>query len=208
MIEPNPSNTAKSVRFSLRELCIVALLVCITAGFFSWARIEPGAIILVAVAAFATIAFTIYALTHWSLLPIIAWTAAIFVVGFCLGPFPRFGAHEAARRVQCSNHLRQIGLALHNYHDFYGSLPPAFVADSHGKPIHSWRVLILPFMENKQSTTNIGSTSPGTARTIPNCMARSCTPLPAPRDPVGRQEPTRAMSSWAVQGQHGPVTNQ
>ncbi len=149
MTEPNPSNAVKSGRFSLLELCIVTLLVCITAGLFSWARIEPGAIVLVAVAAFATTVFTVYTLTHWSLMSIIVWTAVIFVVGICAMPFSRFGAREAARRMQCSNHLRQIGLALHNYHDTYGSLPPAYVADADGKPIHSWRVLILPFMENK-----------------------------------------------------------
>src|SRR6476469_182788 len=57
-------------------------------------------------------------------------------------------AREAARRMQCSNHLKQIGLALQNYHDTFGSLPPAYLADSQGKPIHSWRVLILPFLEN------------------------------------------------------------
>src|SRR5207248_11120546 len=53
-------------------------------------------------------------------------------------------AREAARRTQCSNNLRQIGLALHNYAQVYGSFPPAFVADEEGKPMHSWRVLILP----------------------------------------------------------------
>ncbi len=149
MTEPDSPLAPNSGRFSLLELCIVTLLVCITAGLFTWARIEPGAILLVAVAAFATIAFTIYALTHWSLLPIVGWTAAIFVIGFCLGPFPRTGGREAARRMQCSNHLKQIGLALQNYHDTYGSLPPAYIADQTGKPIHSWRVLILPFMEQK-----------------------------------------------------------
>jgi len=38
-------------------------------------------------------------------------------------------------------------LALHNYHSNYGAFPPAYLADSNGKPMHSWRVLILPFME-------------------------------------------------------------
>jgi len=56
-------------------------------------------------------------------------------------------AREAARRMQCSNNLKQIGLALHNYHDKYGCFPPAFTVDENGQPLHSWRVLILPFIE-------------------------------------------------------------
>ncbi|PHR93513.1 MAG: hypothetical protein COA78_32765 [Blastopirellula sp.] len=58
-------------------------------------------------------------------------------------------AREAARRMQCTNHLKQLGLALHNYHDTYGTLPPAYIADANGKPMHSWRVLILPFIEEQ-----------------------------------------------------------
>jgi hypothetical protein len=58
-------------------------------------------------------------------------------------------AREAARRSSCQNNLKQIALALHNYNDVYGSLPPAYVADENGKPMHSWRVLILPFLEQQ-----------------------------------------------------------
>jgi hypothetical protein len=54
---------------------------------------------------------------------------------------------EASYRACCINQLKQIGIALHNYHDRYGSFPPAYVADADGKPMHSWRVLLLPFME-------------------------------------------------------------
>jgi len=56
-------------------------------------------------------------------------------------------AREAARRAQCMNNLKQIGLALHNYHNMYNAFPPAYIADASGKPMHSWRVLILPFLE-------------------------------------------------------------
>lgn len=55
-------------------------------------------------------------------------------------------ARVAARRTQCTNNLKQIGLALHNYHDVYGTYPPAYVADEEGNPMHSWRVLILPYL--------------------------------------------------------------
>ncbi|WP_164101687.1 DUF1559 domain-containing protein [Candidatus Laterigemmans baculatus] len=58
-------------------------------------------------------------------------------------------SREAARRVSCSNNLKQIGLALHNYSDVYGTFPPAYMTDSAGNPTVSWRVLILPFLNQE-----------------------------------------------------------
>jgi len=58
-------------------------------------------------------------------------------------------AREAARRSQCQNNLKQIGLALLNYETTYGSFPPAFIPDESGKPMHSWRVLILPYLDQQ-----------------------------------------------------------
>ena len=55
----------------------------------------------------------------------------------------------APRRSQCTNNLKSILIALHNYHDMYGCFPPAYVADEKGRPMHSWRVLILPFVEEQ-----------------------------------------------------------
>lgn len=49
----------------------------------------------------------------------------------------------------CQHNLKQISLALLNYHDAHGQFPPPYVADANGKPIHSWRVLILPFIEEQ-----------------------------------------------------------
>lgn len=57
-------------------------------------------------------------------------------------------ARRAAVRRDCGNHLKQIGLGLQNYCDIYGSFPPAYTVDKDGKPLHSWRVLILPFLES------------------------------------------------------------
>ncbi len=47
----------------------------------------------------------------------------------------------------CNNNLKQVALALHGYHEVHGQLPPAYIADEDGKPIHSWRALLFPYME-------------------------------------------------------------
>jgi hypothetical protein len=52
-------------------------------------------------------------------------------------------AREAARNAQCYGNLYQIGFALQNYRERHGSLPPASLADASGKPIPSWRSLLL-----------------------------------------------------------------
>ena len=41
-------------------------------------------------------------------------------------------------------------MAVANYHETYGCFPPAYIADRDGKPMHSWRVLILPFLEQQE----------------------------------------------------------
>src|SRR5262249_36007642 len=138
---------AKPGRFALRDLFVFTTMTCVAGALFAWARVERGAIVLFAAAVFAIIVFGVYALTHWPPLTIAAWTGGVFMLGFCALPAHR-GSPEAARRMECCNHLKQIGLALQNYHDTFGSLPPAYLADAQGKPIHSWRVLILPFLEN------------------------------------------------------------
>ncbi len=56
-------------------------------------------------------------------------------------------AREAARNVRCANNMAEIGVALHNYHETHKSLPPAYSVDENGKPLHSWRVLLLPYLE-------------------------------------------------------------
>lgn len=57
-------------------------------------------------------------------------------------------ARTAARRAQTSNNLKQIGLALHNYNSTFNSFPPAVRLDSSGQPGTSWRVAILPYLED------------------------------------------------------------
>jgi len=53
------------------------------------------------------------------------------------------------RRSTCINNLHQIGLALASYHARNGCYPPAYVADAQGRPLVSWRVLLLPYLEQR-----------------------------------------------------------
>lgn len=72
-------------------------------------------------------------------------------------------AREAARRMQCQNNMRQISLALMNYEQTYGQFPPAFTVDAQGNRLHSWRTLILPFMEQQALASQIDMTKPWNA---------------------------------------------
>lgn len=62
---------------------------------------------------------------------------------------PGVGSRPVGPQSQCRNNLQQIGLALGNYRDEFKCFPPAYVADADGKPMHSWRVLILPYLDRQ-----------------------------------------------------------
>lgn len=57
-------------------------------------------------------------------------------------------ARQAAMRSQSVNHLKMIGIAFHNFHDVFGRFPTSSY-DKDGKPLLSWRVHILPFIEQQ-----------------------------------------------------------
>ena len=58
-------------------------------------------------------------------------------------------ARGAARRAQSTNNLKQIGLAMHNFHDVHKRFPARAGFDDGSKPLLSWRVRILPFIEQQ-----------------------------------------------------------
>ncbi len=58
-------------------------------------------------------------------------------------------ARESARRMQCANNLRQLGLAAQTFSDTYQHVPPAFIGDNSDK-LNSWATwgaLVLPYLE-------------------------------------------------------------
>ncbi|MEZ6123913.1 MAG: DUF1559 domain-containing protein [Planctomycetaceae bacterium] len=65
-------------------------------------------------------------------------------------------ARESARRTQCRNNLKQLGLALHNYHDVHNCFPSGWIAVNGSNPVHSahlglngagWGTMILPYLD-------------------------------------------------------------
>ncbi|MDR3639544.1 MAG: DUF1559 domain-containing protein [Isosphaeraceae bacterium] len=82
--------------------------------------------------------------------------AVIVIVGLVIGlllPAVQ-AAREAGRRMQCQNNLRQIGLAIHGYHDVWHSFPPAYLAPDVLPDLElgagwAWGALILPYLEQR-----------------------------------------------------------
>lgn len=87
----------------------------------------------------------------WNVKPI--WLLALIaplaipIVAFLLWPSIREGI--TLKRNICVNNMHLLAMALHNYQSTYGRYPPAYLADSQGKPMHSWRVFMLPYLERK-----------------------------------------------------------
>jgi hypothetical protein len=61
-----------------------------------------------------------------------------------------FGAANQAENTVVKNHLKQLALAMHNYHDVYKRFPPAAIRDAEGRTLLSWRVALLPFIEENK----------------------------------------------------------
>src|SRR4051812_49595433 len=75
-------------------------------------------------------------------------------------------AREAARRMQCTNHLRQLSISLHNFHDVSGTFPKQ--TSPGGNTGVSWLCLVLPYFEQQalageaepqQGSVHLGSNS-------------------------------------------------
>lgn len=102
-------------------------------------------------------------------------------------------AREAARRMQCSNNLKQMALAMHNYEGAFKRIPPFAVQDADFR--WAWSALILPFIEQQAVYDKLGvsRTMVMTSLTTPGLTAEIRailqTPLPAykcPSDPSGK----------------------
>ena len=143
----DPPAAPDRFQFRIRDLLLVMLLVALAAGAAVQQSVILFLLLLAVGACCAYLWRKLWLPVH--LMHVLGTLAALGLVAVLLMPPIGVGSAVAGRRMACQNNLRQIAIALHNYHDIYGCLPPAYIADKSGRPMHSWRVLILPFMEQK-----------------------------------------------------------
>lgn len=109
-------------------------------------------------------------------------------------------AREAARRITCANNLHQIAMALNAYHQANGCFPPAYVADKNAKPMHSWRLLILPHMDLGDLYKLYNFTQPWDGLKNKTVADTPIMVYPCPSDPHGRASRFIQTSYLAVVG--------
>ena len=87
--------------------------------------------------------------SEWVLIGSLGAMTAIWMDEIGVDPVS-FLSPAAARRNESVNHLKMIGLAFHNYHDTFGNLPNYASTGEDGKPLLSWRVHLLPFLDQQE----------------------------------------------------------
>jgi len=79
--------------------------------------------------------------------PVAAILLFVSTVAIVIVPAIQVPVDGGGSRGTCMNNLKNIALALRCYEEKHGCFPPAHISDEDGRPMHSWRVLILPFLE-------------------------------------------------------------
>ncbi len=113
-------------------------------------------------------------------------------------------AREAARRAQCVNNLKQLGIALHNYHDVNGTFPvdrfngPVFGSYTYGLDCYSALLRLLPFMEQTVTYNTFNFNLTNNAPSNTTGIGISVSSLLCPSDTADRVPSGWAATNYAV----------
>ena len=124
-------------------------------------------------------------------------------------------AREAARRMECSNNIRQLGLGLHNYHTAHGELP---FGSTYSTTTHTvtWATMILPYIEQQNHYDLFDFSVPITHANNTPALTTHVKVFACPTDPAGRKgvlparcqccpgSPETSMALWYC-GSVGPA---
>ena len=143
--EPLPTTRpAQPFQFTQRQLLLLMVISLIPfAAIGQWGY--TGFVLCYGLACLLTMAWGFYRYS----LGIVLAGAMFFAFGYLLLLPALICPRISPRRASCQNNLHNIALALLQYQDVNGSFPPAYIADDQGKPMHSWRVLLLPYLDQR-----------------------------------------------------------
>ena len=199
-LEPSPP-PRPPFQYSLRTLLLLFVVLGSSLGVFgAWG------ILVFAVA----IGFAVYLHEAASLRPLgylaLLGMCLLCVVGLLL---PGLQGVHSGYHPSCLNRMKQVVLAMHCYHGEYGCFPPAYIADKNGKPIHSWRVLVLPGLEDTPmyKCYNFGEPWDGPKnKTVSTISLREfACPIDRTSYALDRRRPT--ILPWSAQTPRGSATS-
>jgi len=102
---------------------------------------------------------------------------------------------DAAAKVQSQNNLKQIALAMHSYQDTYTRFPPPVVYGKDGQPLYSWRVLLLPYVEELQLYKQFNLAEPWDSPQNKQLLGRMPKVF---THPASRRQPTEGLTHYQL----------
>ena len=140
--EPSSADSAAApFRFRLVHVIYMMTMFGVTLGAFGLAGVLPATV----VAIFWTVAYSRGSRRTGFWRALTLFSACCCCGGGLFFPALR-GVPSSHERTMCSRNVYLIALALHSYHDQHKQFPPAHIDDADGRPMHSWRVLLLPYL--------------------------------------------------------------
>jgi prepilin-type processing-associated H-X9-DG protein len=135
------------LQFGLRTIFVVtAIAALLSAGdsYGGWSGFFLASVCL-------TLVFRLWA--NWTRRRNLSHVLGILFYGSCVALIasllPDVGSHPSGRLAACTNNLKQVGMALQMYETDHGCFPPVYTTDAAMKPLHSWRTLLLPYLEQE-----------------------------------------------------------
>jgi hypothetical protein len=161
------------MQFRLRTLMLVFVIL-----WSSLAAFEAGGILVTC--GIVIVAATIHMLSKPT---VKEWLVSIAIIGVLVALLlPAVQTSCGSPTGRCINNLINLTRALLAYHDQHGSFPPAYVVDKAGKPMHSWRVQMLPFLDRPDIYETYDFDKPWNSPANA-ALACSCSYLHCPADP-------------------------
>ena len=119
-------------------------------------------------------------------------------------------AREAARRMQCANNLKQLGLAMHNYHGALNTFPPGFMVLTHQGQIGggwAWGVFLMPYIEQSSLKDRLSPTKYTLSEVVsnPDLFSMLQENVSVFRCPSSPMEPLREFQGGGTNGVDGQL---